>query len=232
MNKEEILTFVDHTNLKTTATWENIKELCDDCLKYNAQTVCIPPYYIRKVRETYGDNIKICTVIGFPNGYSTKEVKMVETINALDLGADEIDMVININAVKNQDFEYVLDEICSITKICHNFEKENNKDTTLKVIIETCDLTEAEKIRLCEIISESGADFIKTSTGFSKSGATLDDIKLFTKHLTNKNVQIKAAGGISSFEDAESFIKLGTSRLGTSRLISQYKNENNNNNTY
>lgn len=230
MNKEEILTFVDHTNLKTIATWENIRELCDDCLKYKAQTVCIPPYYIKKVRETYGYDIKICTVVGFPNGYSTKEVKMIETINALDLGADEIDMVININAVKNKDFEYVLDEICSIAKICHNFEKENNKDTSLKVIIETCDLTEDEKIKLCEIVSESGADFIKTSTGFSKAGATQEDIKLFTKHLTNKNVKIKAAGGISSFEDAENFINLGTSRLGTSRLISLYKKENNTSN--
>ncbi len=210
MDKENILSCVDHTMLVQTATWNDIKKLCDDALFYGTATVCIPPSYVKQVKEYLKDKMKVCTVIGFPNGYNTTEVKVFETKNALENGADEIDMVINLGLVKEQKYDEVLREIQEIKKVC--------KGRTLKVIIETCLLTEEEKIKMCRIVTKSGANFIKTSTGFSKSGATFEDIELFARNV-GKNVKIKAAGGINSFEDGEKFINLGASRLGTSRLV-------------
>ena len=216
MSKEEILKMVDHTLLKQYCTTNDIKNLCDEAIEYNTASVCIPPSYVSFAKKYVNGKVKICTVIGFPNGYNTTRVKVDETIDAIKNGAEEIDMVINIGWLKDKKYDGLLNEINEIKKVCGN--------KILKVIIETCLLTEEEKIKMCEIVSESNADFIKTSTGFSTSGATLEDIQLMKKHLTN-NKQIKAAGGISSFEDAEIFIENGSTRLGTSRLVKILKNK-------
>lgn len=211
MNKEEIIRKVDHTILSQTATWEDIKKICDDAIKYNAASVCIPPCYVKDAKEYVVDGTKICTVIGFPNGYNTTKVKVFETEQAIKDGADEIDMVINIGALKDKKYDYLLNEIKDIKEVCG--------DRILKVIIETCLLSNEEKIKMCELVHKSGADYIKTSTGFSTAGATVEDVKLFKQNLEGTDVKIKAAGGIKSFEDAEQFIELGADRLGTSRLI-------------
>lgn len=216
MDLNNILSKVDHTLLLQGTTKEDIIKVCDDAIKNNVSSVCIPPYYVKLAKEYVKDNINVCTVIGFPNGYSTKNVKLFEAKDALENGADELDMVINICMVKNNEYDLIEDEIRSIKEICGK--------KILKVIIETCLLTEEEKINLCKIVTKAGADFIKTSTGFSKAGATFDDIKLFTKYI-GKNVKIKAAGGISSLEDAEKFIKLGAERLGTSKIIDLINNK-------
>ena len=216
MTHKEILSKVDHTLLAQTATWDQIKEICDDAAKYETASVCIPPCYVKKAKAYAGKTIKICTVIGFPNGNSTTETKVLETQNAIENGADEIDMVINIGALKDKDYEYVQDEITAIKKACGQH--------ILKVIIETCLLIADEKIKMCELVTQAGADFIKTSTGFSTGGATFDDVTLFAKHV-GPDVQIKAAGGISSFADAEKFVELGASRLGTSRLVKIEKSQ-------
>ena len=211
MEKEEILKKVDHTNLNQTAVWDDIKKICDEAIKYNVASACIPPCYVEQAKRYVGDKLKICTVIGFPNGYNATDVKVYETKKAIKDGADEIDMVINIGYLKDKKYDYIENEIKEIKKACKNH--------ILKVIIETCLLTEEEKIRMCRIVKESGADFIKTSTGFSSMGATFEDIKLFKENLIGSNVKIKAAGGIKSFEDAQEFVNLGADRLGTSRLI-------------
>lgn len=214
MDKNEILAKVDHTLLAQNAKWEEIKAILDDAVKYGCASACIPPCYVKKAAEYVGDRLAICTVIGFPNGNCTTEVKAFETKNAVENGASEIDMVINIGALKDGLYDFVEDEIKSVHKACEG--------KLLKVIIETCLLTEEEKIKMCEIVTSAGAEFIKTSTGFSKGGATFEDIELMKKHV-GKNVKIKAAGGISSFEDAEKFISLGADRLGTSRLVALAK---------
>ncbi len=216
MDIKEILSKVDHTLLSQTATWQEIKAICDDGIKYNTASVCIPASYVRQAKEYVNDKLAICTVIGFPNGYSTTESKVFETADAIGNGADEIDMVINIGMLKDKRYDDILNEINAIKKAC------NGK--VLKVIIETCLLTDDEKIKMCRIVSESGADYIKTSTGFSTAGATFDDIKLFAEHV-EPHVRIKAAGGISSIKDAEQFISLGASRLGTSRIVKIAKQE-------
>lgn len=216
MNIKEILSKVDHTLLSQNATWEEIKAICDDGIKYRTASVCIPASFVKQAKEYVSDNLAICTVIGFPNGYSTTATKVFETEDAIKNGADEIDMVINIGWLKDKKYENILNEINAIKDAC------NGK--ILKVIIETCLLTDEEKIRMCEIISNSNADYIKTSTGFSTGGATKADIELFAKHTTNGK-KIKAAGGIASIEDAEVFINLGASRLGTSRIVKIVKNE-------
>jgi len=209
MDKQEILKMVDYTNLKQTATWEDIKALCDKAIELQTASVCIQPYYVRRSKEYVRNRMKICTVIGFPNGYATTESKVYETEDAVKNGADEIDMVININALKEENYDYVLNEINQI--------KEKCKDKILKVIVETCLLTEFEKIKICDIISKSKADFIKTSTGFSTEGAQIVDIELFKK-LISANKKIKAAGGIRTFEDALRMIEAGAKRIGTSGL--------------
>ncbi len=216
MNVEEILGICDHTLLLQTATWEEIKALCDDAIKYGTASVCIPPCFVKQAKEYTGDRMAICTVIGFPNGNHTTATKVFETEDAIANGADEIDMVINVGELKAKNYDYVLDEIKQIKSVC--------KDKILKVIIETCLLTDEEKIKMCEIVTESKADYIKTSTGFSTAGATFDDIELFSKHI-GENVKMKAAGGIASIEDAEKFIKLGASRLGTSRIVKIVKGQ-------
>lgn len=210
MQREDIMKKVDHTLLAQTADWDEIRKICDQGLKYKTASVCIPPSYVKRAAEYLGEKLPVCTVIGFPNGYQTTTVKMAETEDALENGADEIDMVINLGDVKNSEFDKIKEEIIALKKICG--------DHILKVIVETCLLTEDEKIKMCRIVSESGADFIKTSTGFSTSGATFEDVKLFKKYVAD-HVKIKAAGGISSFSDAEQFIELGADRLGTSRLV-------------
>lgn len=210
MDTKKILSMVDHTLLLQTSTGEEIRALCDDAIHYGTASVCIPPCFVQQAKEYVGDQMKICTVIGFPNGNHTTATKVFETIDAVNNGADEIDMVINVGMLKAKNYDYVLNEIREIKDACG--------DKILKVIIETCLLTDEEKIRMCEIVTESGADFIKTSTGFSTGGATFDDIALFAEHVGEK-VKIKAAGGISSMEDAEKFIALGASRLGTSRIV-------------
>ena len=215
MDKESILNKVDHTLLTQDAKWEDIKNICDNAIKYNTASVCIPPCFVKQAKEYVGNKIAICTVIGFPNGYNTTAVKVFETDEAVKNGADEIDMVINIAKLKEKDYKYILHEINEVKKAC--------KNNILKVIIETCLLTDDEKIKMCEIISESNADFIKTSTGFSKFGATIEDIELFSKYIKN-NKKIKAAGGIKNFDDAENFIKKGADRLGTSKLINIMNN--------
>ncbi|MBR3594175.1 MAG: deoxyribose-phosphate aldolase [Clostridia bacterium] len=215
MDIKKILSCVDHTLLSQSATWEDIKLICDDGIKYETASVCIPACFVKAAKEYVGERLKICTVIGFPNGYSTTAVKVYETLNAVKNGADEIDMVINVGALKAGDYDYLLNEICEIKKACG--------DKILKVIIETCLLTDEEKIKMCEIVSQSGADFIKTSTGFSTGGATREDIALFAKHVA-PGVKIKAAGGISSLSDAEDFLALGATRLGTSRIVKIIKN--------
>ena len=213
--KEEILSKVDHTLLKQEAKWEDIKKLCDDAIMYKTASVCIPPCYVKQAKEYVQGKMLICTVIGFPNGYNPINVKVFETIESIKDGADEIDMVINIGKLKNKEYNYILDEINQIKKVCG--------EKILKVIIETCLLTKSEKIKMCEIVSESAADYIKTSTGFSAAGATIEDIELFAKHIKNGK-KIKAAGGIKDFEDAEKFIQAGADRLGTSRLVTLIKN--------
>lgn len=210
MDTTKILSMVDHTLLLQTSTWEEIRALCDDAIHYGTASVCIPPCFVQQAKEYVGNQMKICTVIGFPNGNHTTATKVFETIDAINNGADEIDMVINVGMLKAKKYDYVINEIREIKDACG--------DKILKVIIETCLLTEEEKIKMCEIVTESGADFIKTSTGFSAGGATFDDIALFAEHV-GENVKIKAAGGISSMEDAEKFIALGASRLGTSRIV-------------
>lgn len=214
MNKDEILKMVDHTLLMQTSTWEDIKTICDDAIQYKTASICIPPSYVKQAKQYVLNKTKICTVIGFPNGYNTTEVKVYETRDAIKNGADEIDMVINIGNLKAKKYEDILLEINQIKEACEG--------RILKVIIETCLLKEEEKIKMCEIISKSSADFIKTSTGFSKGGATIEDIKLFNKYISEEK-KIKAAGGISCFEDAEEFIKNGATRLGTSRLVKLIK---------
>lgn len=210
MDKKAILKMVDHTLLAQTATWEQIKEILDDSMAYDVASACIPASFVKRAKEYVGDKLPICTVIGFPNGYSTTAVKVFETEDAVKNGADEIDMVINIGDLKDKKYDDILQEIKAIHKAC------NGK--ILKVIIETCLLTEDEKIKMCEIVTKSGAEYIKTSTGFSTGGATFDDIALMKKYV-GENVKIKAAGGISSFDDAEKFMELGADRLGTSRLV-------------
>lgn len=210
MEKQEILKRLDHTLLKQTATWEQIRHICDEGMAYHTASVCIPPCFVKQAKEYVGDSVAVCTVIGFPNGNTTMAVKVFETEDALRNGADEIDMVINIGDVKSRDYEKVLKEIKAVKAVCG--------ETILKVIIETCLLTEEEKIKMCEVVTESGADFIKTSTGFSVAGATFADVKLMREHV-GAQVKVKAAGGISTMEDAEKFLSLGADRLGTSRLI-------------
>ncbi len=213
MNIEKILSMVDHTLLKQESTWEQIKALCDDAIKYNTASVCIPPSFVRQAKEymiEQGANIAICTVIGFPNGYNTTNVKWFETKDAVINGADEIDMVINIGWLKDKRYDDILNEIDKVKEACDG--------RILKVIIETCLLTNEEKVKMCEIVSESQADYIKTSTGFSKGGATFEDVKLMEEHMISTK-KIKAAGGISSIADAQKFIELGASRLGTSRIV-------------
>lgn len=217
MDKEKILAACDHTLLLQGSTWDEIKVICDDAIKYKTASICIPPCYVKPAKEYMGNKMKICTVIGFPNGNMTTAVKVFETKDALDNGADEIDMVINIGMLKAGDYDYVLNEIKEIKQACG--------DHILKVIIETCLLTDKEKIKMCELVTEAKADYIKTSTGFSTSGATFDDVKLFKDHV-GSNVKIKAAGGISSLEDAEKFMELGADRLGTSRIVKIIKAEN------
>ena len=210
MNPRELCSMVDHTLLKQTATWEEIKDLVDEAIAYGTASVCIPPCYVAAAHEYAGDRMTICTVVGFPNGNMTPASKEFETREAIANGAEEIDMVINIGMLKAGEVEYVADEIRRL--------KAAVGDRVLKVIIETCLLTDDEKIKMCEIVSDSGADYIKTSTGFSTGGATFHDVELFAKHV-KPGVKIKAAGGISSLEDAEKFIELGASRLGTSRVV-------------
>ncbi|MBE5887832.1 MAG: deoxyribose-phosphate aldolase [Lachnospiraceae bacterium] len=216
MNQKDILAIVDHTLLLQTATWEEIKAICDDGMKYETASVCIPTCYVKQAKDYMGDKCKVCTVIGFPNGNYTTATKVFETKDAVANGADEIDMVINVGMLKAKEYDYVLNEIKAIKEACDG--------RILKVIIETCLLTDEEKIKMCEIVTASGADFIKTSTGFSTAGATFADVELFAKHV-GPNVKIKAAGGISSMADAEKFIELGASRLGTSRIVKIVKNE-------
>lgn len=220
MDRNKILSAVDHTLLTQNATWEDIKQILDDGIKYNVASACIPASYVKKAKEYVGDKLPICTVIGFPNGYSTTAVKIFETEDAIKNGADEIDMVINITDVKNENFDAILEEIKDIHKAC------NGK--ILKVIIETCLLTEEEKIKMCEIVTKSGAEYIKTSTGFSTGGATFNDIALMKKYV-GKDVKIKAAGGISSLDDTAKFMELGADRLGTSRIVKIIKGENSEN---
>lgn len=214
MEVKDILRHVDHTLLRQTSTWEEIKNIIDDGIRYNTASVCIPPSYVRQAAEYAEGRVRICTVIGFPNGYNTTAVKAFETGDAIDAGADEIDMVINLGWVKDGRWDEIEHEISTIKDICG--------DHILKVIIETCMLTEEEKVRMCEIVTFAGADFIKTSTGFGGGGATFDDIKLFSDNI-GKDVSIKAAGGISGIDDAEKFIEIGAERLGTSRIVKEVK---------
>ena len=216
MEMKEILSKVDHTLLAQAATWADIQALCDDGMKYHTASVCIPASYVKQAKDYVGDKLPICTVIGFPNGYSTTKVKCFEAFDAVQNGADEIDMVINIGWVKDQRWDDLLEEIKAVKQHCMG--------KLLKVIIETCLLTNEEKVRMCQIVSESGAEYIKTSTGFSTSGATFRDVELFAQHVTN-GVKIKAAGGISSIADAEKFIALGASRPGTSRIVKIVKQQ-------
>ena len=210
MEMNEILSKVDHTLLSQGATWDEIRAICDDGMKYHTASVCIPASYVKRAAEYVDGKLAICTVIGFPNGYSTTKAKCFEASDAVDNGAEEIDMVINIGWVKDKRWDELLEEIKAVKAAC--------RGRLLKVIIETCLLTDGEKIRMCEIVSNSGAEYIKTSTGFSTAGATFHDVELFAQHVTN-GVKIKAAGGISSIDDAEKFIALGASRLGTSRIV-------------
>lgn len=214
MEIEKILKLVDHTLLAQTATWDQIKTICDDAITYQTASVCIPPSYVQAVHEYVGDKMKVCTVIGFPNGYATTRVKVFETEDAVKNGADEIDMVINLGWVKDAKWPSLLEEIRQVKKACDG--------KLLKVIIETCLLTEEEKIRLCGIVTSAGADFIKTSTGFSKAGATVADVALMRGNVGTE-VKVKAAGGISSIEDAKAMIKAGAERLGTSRIVKLVK---------
>lgn len=215
MDKKDVLKLVDHTLLTQTATWDEIKEILDDAIKYGTASACIPAAYVKQAAEYVDGKLPICTVIGFPNGYHTTEVKVFETKNAIENGASEIDMVINIGFLKDKRYREVEDEIRQIREACQG--------RILKVIIETCLLTEEEKIKMCEIVTAAGAQYIKTSTGFSTAGATFADVELMKKHI-GADVKVKAAGGISSFDDAEEFMRLGADRLGTSRLVKIMKN--------
>lgn len=217
MDREEILNKVDHTLLAQTATWEEIREILDDAMKYHTASACIPAAYVKQAAEYVQGRLPICTVIGFPNGYHTTAVKVFETKDAVANGASEIDMVINIGFLKDKRYEEIEEEIRQVHAACDG--------KILKVIIETCLLTEEEKIKMCEIVTKAGAEFIKTSTGFSTGGATFEDVDLMRKHV-GANVKVKAAGGIASFADAEKFVDLGADRLGTSRLIKIMKAEN------
>lgn len=216
MNIEDILKHVDHTLLTQTAIWDEIKQICDDAIKYKTASVCIPPSYVKQAKEYVGDRMAVCTVIGFPNGYMTTATKEFETKDAISNGADEIDMVINIGWLKDRRLELIEDEIRTLKRACGS--------KILKVIIETCLLTDEEKIIMCELVTKAGADYIKTSTGFSTAGATFDDVKLFSEHVGD-GVRIKAAGGIASLDDAVKFLELGADRLGTSRIIKIVKQE-------
>ena len=217
MTTEKLCSMVDHTLLAQTATWEDIQKLCDDAMAYGTASVCIPPCYVKQAAEYVGGRLAICTVIGFPNGNTTTGTKVFEAKEAIANGASEIDMVINIGMLKAGNTAYVLDEIRALKAACG--------DLVLKVIIETCLLTDEEKVTMCRLVTEAGADFIKTSTGFSTGGATFDDVALFARYV-GPNVRIKAAGGISSIADAEKFVELGATRLGTSRIIKILKAEN------
>lgn len=210
LDTKKILSTCDHTLLGQTATWEQIRKICDEGMQYGTASVCIPPSYVKQAKEYVGDKLKICTVIGFPNGYNTTAVKVFETKDAIANGADEIDMVINIGLLKAECDGQVRDEIAQIKNACG--------EKILKVIIETCLLTEDEKLRMCKLVTEAGADYIKTSTGFSKAGATLEDVRLMRANV-GKEVLVKAAGGISGLEDAQAFLDAGASRLGTSRVV-------------
>ena len=210
MDAKTILAACDHTLLAQSATWDEIKAICDDGMTYDTASVCIPASFVKQAKDYVGDKLAICTVIGFPNGYSTTAAKCFETADAVENGADEIDMVINIGWLKDKRYDDLLAEIKAIKEAC--------KGKLLKVIIETCLLTDEEKIKMCEIVSQSGAEYIKTSTGFSTAGATFADVALFAQHVA-PHVKIKAAGGIASMADAEEFLKLGASRLGTSRIV-------------
>lgn len=224
MDIQKILSACDHTLLRQDARWEDIREICDEAMEYHTASVCIPPCFVRQAKEYITERavpvskedpgVKVCTVIGFPNGNATTETKLFETRDAIENGADEIDMVINIGMLKAGEYGCVLSEIKKIKEACVNH--------VLKVIIETCLLTEEEKIRMCGIVTESGADYIKTSTGFSTGGATFDDVKLMKEHI-GPEVMIKAAGGIATLEDAEKFLEIGASRLGTSRIVKLVK---------
>ena len=216
MDKKDILKKVDHTLLGQTATWDDIRGILDDAMKYEAASACIPAAYVKQAAEYVEGKLPICTVIGFPNGYNTTAVKVFETKDAIENGADEIDMVMNIGWLKDKKYQDVEQEIRTLKEACG--------DKILKVIIETCLLTEEEKIKMCELVTNAGAEFIKTSTGFSTGGATFDDIQLFAKHV-GEGVKIKAAGGISSMDDAEKFLTLGADRLGTSRIVKIVKKE-------
>ena len=214
MNVQQILSKCDHTLLSQTATWAEIQAICDDGMKYQTASVCIPPSFVKRAKDYVGDKLQICTVIGFPNGYNTTAVKCAETRDALQNGADEIDMVINLGDLKDGNEEAILSEIQSLKEICG--------EKILKVIIETCLLTEAEKLTMCRLVTQAGADFIKTSTGFSTAGATREDVSLMRANV-GASVQVKAAGGISNLQDAEDFLSLGASRLGTSRVVKAVK---------
>lgn len=216
MDVKEMLKHVDHTLLAQTATWEQIKKICDDAVAYGTASVCIPPSFVKQAKEYVGDRMAVCTVIGFPNGYMTTATKEFETKDALANGADEIDMVINIGWAKEHRYDLITQEISTLKAVCG--------DKILKVIIETCLLDEDEKIALCKCVTDAKADYIKTSTGFSKAGATFDDIRLFAAHI-GPGVKMKAAGGISTLEDAETFLALGADRLGTSRIIKLVNNQ-------
>lgn len=216
MNTSEILSHVDHTLLKAFATWEDIQKLCEEAMEYHTASVCVPPSYIKRIHDTYGEKINICTVVGFPLGYSTTKAKVAETVQAIEDGASEVDMVINIADVKNGDYDKVTEEIRSL--------KQAAGDKILKVIIEACYLTEEEKIAMCKAVTEAGADYIKTSTGFGTGGATMEDILLFKKFI-GPHVKMKAAGGVKSVEDMEAFLEAGCDRIGTSSVISLIKGQ-------
>ncbi|MBO4767779.1 MAG: deoxyribose-phosphate aldolase [Lachnospiraceae bacterium] len=213
MEIQDLLNKVDHTLLATTATWAEIRTICDDGIRFHTASVCIPPSYVKRAAEYVKGQVPVCTVIGFPNGYQTTAVKCAETVEAVRDGAEEIDMVVNLGMVKDGDYDAVLAEINAVKKACSG--------KLLKVIIETCKLTEVEKIAMCDVVSRSNADFIKTSTGFAGGGATFHDVELLATHCRGKKV--KAAGGIRSIEDAERFLELGASRLGTSKIVSEVK---------
>lgn len=216
MTNEEILSHVDHTLLKATATWEDIQAICEDSIKFKTASVCIPQTYVKRIQETFGDKVNICTVVGFPLGYNSTNSKVTETLDAIADGANEIDMVINISDVKNGSYDKVLAEIKAIKKACGSH--------ILKVIIETCYLTDEEKIEMCKVVTASGANYIKTSTGFGTRGASFEDVKIFKENI-GPNVLIKAAGGIKTIEDLNKFLELGCDRLGTSRAINIIKGQ-------
>ena len=214
MNKQEILGHIDHTLLKAFSTWDQIKALCDDAVEYRTASVCIPPSFVKRAKETYGDALNVCTVIGFPLGYNTTAVKAFEVKEAIREGASEVDMVINIGALKDKDYDYVQNEIAELKKAAG--------DHILKVIVETCYLTEEEKVKVCELVTNAGADYIKTSTGFGTGGATIEDINLFKAHI-GPSVKMKASGGVKTVEDLEMFLDAGCERIGTSSAIGLLK---------